>query len=352
MNADSKEFLKRLVETPSPSGYEHDVQKLVRDRIRAWSDDVRTDVMGNVFGIRNSSGSPRIMLAGHCDQIGFIVNHITDDGFLHLDPIGGVDPVVATSQRVSIMTRSGLVPGAIGRKAIHLMDEEDKKKVPKIHDLYIDIGATSKEDVLKLVSIGDAGIFLQPYLELANDRAVSMAFDNKMGTWIVTETLRLLHGRTFEACVIGVSTVQEEIGLRGATASAFSSEAQVGIALDVAHGTDTPGIEKKRAGDFYVGKGPMIYRGANINPRVFELMVSAAEGEKIPYQIASAARGTGTDANPMQLSRGGMATGLLSVPLRYMHTPNELLSLQDLENTARLLAAFCADLKKDQDFTP
>jgi endoglucanase len=179
-----------------------------------------------------------------------------------------------------------------------------------------------------------------------------MAFDNKMGTWIVTETLRLLHKRTFEACVIGVSTVQEEIGLRGATASAFSSEAQVGIALDVAHGTDTPGIEKKRAGDFQVGKGPMIYRGANINPRVFELLVAAARKEKIPYQVASAARGTGTDANPMQLSRGGMATGLLSVPLRYMHTPNELLSLEDLENTARLLAAFCAALKKNQDFIP
>ena len=352
MNADSKKFLQRLVETPSPSGYEHDVQKLVRERIKPWSDEVRTDVMGNVFGVRNAGGLPRIMLAGHCDQIGFIVNHITDDGFLHLDPIGGVDPVVATSQRVAIMTQAGLVPGGIGRKAIHLMDDEDRKKVPKIHDLYIDIGATSKEDALKLVSIGDAGIFLQPYLELANDRAVSMAFDNKMGTWIVTETLRLLHRRTFDACVIGVSTVQEEIGLRGATASAFSSEAQVGIALDVAHGTDTPGIEKKRAGDFHVGKGPMIYRGANINPRVFELLVSAAEREKIPYQVASAARGTGTDANPMQLSRGGMATGLLSVPLRYMHTPNELLSLDDLENTARLLAAFCATLKKDQDFTP
>lgn len=352
MNHDSKEFLKTLVETPSPSGYEHDVQKLVRERIKPWCEEVRTDVMGNVFGVRNREGNPRIMLAGHCDQIGFIVHHITEEGFLHLDPIGGVDPIVATSQRVSIMTRHGLVPGAIGRKAIHLMDDEDRKKVPKMHDLYIDVGATSKQDALKLVSIGDAGIFLQPYLELANDRAISMAFDNKMGTWIVTETLRLLHQQSFDACVIGVSTVQEEIGLRGATASAFSSEAQVGIALDVAHGTDTPGIEKKRAGDFHVGKGPMIYRGANINPRVFQLMVSAAEREKIPYQVASAARGTGTDANPMQLARGGMATGLLSVPLRYMHTPNELLSLDDLENTARLLAAFCATLKKDQDFTP
>lgn len=352
MNADTKHFLQQLVETPSPSGYEHEVQKLVRERIRPWCDSVRTDVVGNVFGIRNPAGKPRVMLAGHCDQIGFIVQYITDEGFLHLDPIGGVDPVVATAQRVSIMTRNGLVPGVIGRKAIHLMDEEDRKKVPKIHELYIDIGAKNQEDARKLVGIGDAGIFLQPYLELANDRAVSMAFDNKMGTWIVTETLRLLHGREFAACVIGVSTVQEEIGLRGATASAFSSEADVGIALDVAHGTDTPGIEKRKAGDFHVGKGPMIYRGANINPRVFELLVSAAEEENIPYQVASAAKGTGTDANVMQLSRGGMATGLLSVPLRYMHTPNELLSLVDLEQTANLLAAFCARLRQDHDFTP
>src|SRR3954471_7267651 len=352
MNQDSKDFLKQLVETPSPSGYEYEVQKLVRERIRPWCDSVRTDVMGNVFGVRNPDGKPRVMLAGHCDQIGFIIQYITEDGFLHVEPIGGVDPVVATSQRVSIMTRNGRVPGVIGRKAIHLMDDEDKKKVPKIFDLYIDIGARSNDEALKLVAHGDAGVFVQPYIELANERAVSMAFDNKMGTWIVTEVLRLLHGREVQSCVIGVSTVQEEIGLRGATASAFASEAQVGIALDVAHATDTPGIEKKRAGDFHVGKGPMIYRGANINPRVFDLLVAAAEKEKIPFQVASAARGTGTDANVMQLSRGGMATGLLSVPLRYMHTPNELLSLEDLENTARLLAAFCARLKADDDFTP
>jgi endoglucanase len=352
MNPESKIFLQQLVETASPSGYEHEVQRLVRDRIKPWCDSVRTDVMGNVFGVRNSAGRPRVMLAGHCDQIGFIVQYITEEGFLHIEPIGGVDPVVATSQRVSIMTRHGLAPGVIGRKAIHLMDEEDKKKVPKIHDLYIDVGATSKADALKLVSFGDAGVFLQPYVELANERVVSMAFDNKMGTWIVTEVMRLLHGRECEACVVGVSTVQEEIGLRGAHTSAFSSEAEVGIALDVAHGTDTPGIEKKKAGDFKIGGGPMIARGANVNPRVFELLVAAAEAEAIPYQVASAPRGTGTDANAMQLARGGMATGLLSVPLRYMHTPNELLALDDLENTARLLATFCAALKTTHDFTP
>ncbi|MEO5720281.1 MAG: M42 family metallopeptidase [Chthoniobacterales bacterium] len=352
MNADSEDFLKQLVETPSPSGYEHGVQKLVRERIAPWCDEVRTDVMGNVFGTRQPQGRPRIMLAGHCDQIGFIINYITDDGFLYFEPIGGVDPVVATSQRVSIMTRNGLLTGVIGRKAIHLMDEEDKKKVPKMFDLYLDIGVSTKKDALELVSLGDAGVFLQPYIELANERAVAMAFDNKMGTWIVTEVLRLLQGQVFEACVIGVSTVQEEIGLRGAHTSAFSSEAEVGIALDVAHATDMPGIEKKRAGDLKLGGGPIIARGANINPRVFELLVAAAEAEGIAYQVEPAARGTGTDANAMQLARGGMATGLLSVPLRYMHTPNELLSLEDLENTARLLAAFCARLNQSQDFTP
>lgn len=352
MNPDSEAFLKKLVETPSPSGYEHDVQKLVRERVKPWCDEVRTDVMGNVSGIRNAGGSPRVMLAGHCDQIGFIVQYITDDGFLYVEAIGGVDPTVAAAQRVAIMTKNGPVPGVIGRKAIHLMDEDDRKRVPKMHDLYIDIGATGKKNALKLVSIGDAGVFVQPYTKLANDRAVSMAFDNKMGTWIVTEVLHLLHGKKLDVCVLGVSTVQEEIGLRGAQTSAFASKADVGIALDVAHGTDSPGIEKKKAGDYQVGKGPMIFRGANINPVVFKLLVETAEKEKIPHQIASAARGTGTDANVMQISRAGMATGLLSVPLRYMHTPNEMLSLDDLKNTAKLLAVFCARLKKNHDFTP
>ncbi len=352
MTDDSKAFLKQLVETPSPSGYEHEVQKLVRERIRPWCDEVRTDVMGNVFGIRNLGGKPRIMLAGHCDQIGFIVRYITDDGFLYVEAIGGVDPTVAAAQRVSIMASDGAVMGVIGRKAIHLMDDDDRKKVPKMDDLYVDIGATSREDASKRVAIGDAGVFVQPYTELANDRVVSMAFDNKMGTWIVTEVLRLLHGMDFDACVMGISTVQEEIGLRGAQTSAFSAEADVGIALDVSHGTDVPGIEKKKAGDYRVGGGPMVYRGANINPKVFKLLVEAAAAESIPIQVASAARGTGTDANVMQISRSGMATGLLSVPLRYMHTPNELLSLEDLANAAKLLASFCARLKKSHDFTP
>ena len=352
MDTDSKSFLKKLVETPSPSGYEQDVQKLVRDRIKPWCDEVKTDVMGNVFGIRNPAGTPRIMLAGHCDQIGFIIKYITEDGFIYVEAIGGVDPTVAVSQRVVIMTKNGLVPGVIGRKAIHLMDDEDRKRVPKMHDLYLDIGANSKKAALKMVAMGDAGVFVQPYTELANDCAVSMAFDNKMGTWIVTEVLRLLHGKKIDACVVGVSTVQEEIGLRGAQTSAFASEAEVGIALDVGHATDSPGIEKKKTGETHVGQGPMIFRGANINPVVFKLMVETAEKEKIPYQVVSAARGTGTDANVMQLSRAGMATGLLSVPLRYMHTPNEMLSLDDLHNTAKLLAAFCARVKKAQDFTP
>jgi endoglucanase len=352
MNPDSRAFLKQLVETPSPSGYEQEVQRLVRERIQPWCDEVKTDVMGNVFGIRNPGGRPRIMLAGHCDQIGFIVKYITDEGFVYVEFIGGIDPVVATSQRVLIKTKGGTVPGVLGRKAIHLMNDDDRKRVPKCEDLYIDLGVTSKKEALELISMGDAGVFHQPYTELANDRVVSMAFDNKMGTWIVTEVLRLLHRKKLHACVVGVSTVQEEIGLRGAQTSAFASEAEVGIALDVAHGTDTPGIDKKIAGDFKVGDGPQIYRGPNINPVVFDLLIDAAEKEDIPYQVVAAGRGTGTDANVMQTSRGGMAVGLLSVPLRYMHTPNELLSLKDLKNAAKLLAAFCARLKKDQDFTP
>lgn len=352
MNPDSRAFLKQLVETPSPSGSEQAIQKRVRDRIRPWCEDVRTDVMGNVFGIRNPAGRPRVMLAGHCDQIGFNIRHITDDGYLFVEFIGGVDPTVATSQRVQIIAKSGLVPGVLGRKAIHLMDEEDRKRVPKVHDLYIDLGVASKEEALKLVSIGDSGIFFQPYTELANDRVTATALDNKMGVWIVTEVLRRTHGQTFDACIQGVSTVQEEIGLRGAQTSAFACEAEIGIALDVSHATDSPGIDKRRTGDFQVGKGPMIFRGPNINPRVFDMLVEVAERESIPFQVASIARGAPNDSNVMQISRAGMATGLVSVPLRYMHTPNELLSLPDLENAAKLLTAFCMELKAGADFTP
>lgn len=352
MRKESTEFLRELVETPSPSGFEQPAQKVFRKYVKPYADKVVTDVMGNVCAIRGKSGKPRIMLAGHCDEIGFIIHHITDSGFLHFRAVGGVDPTVAVAQRVIINTDKGQVPGVVGRKPIHLMDADDRKAVPKMHNLWLDIGAKNKKEAERMVSVGDAGVFVQGFQMLKNNTAASMAFDDKMGVFLVAETLRLLEKKKFPAAVYGVSTVQEEVGLRGARTSAYWTEAEVGIALDVGFAVDHPGVDKTKVGDLALHRGPMICRGANVNPRVFKLLVETAKAKKIPYQIEVAPGGTGTDANVMQLSREGMATGLVSVPLRYMHTPNEMISLVDLDNTAKLLAGFIERLEPRMDWTP
>jgi putative aminopeptidase FrvX len=352
MRKESLEFLTELVETPSPSGFEQPAMGVFRRYVQPYAASVQTDVMGNCTATLNPKGSPCVMLAGHCDQIGFIVNYITDKGFIHFRTIGGVDPTVAVSQRALISGDKGPVEGVVGRKAIHLMDPDDRKLVPKLHDLWIDIGAKSKADALKRIAIGDSGVFVQSFAELANKTAVSMAFDDKIGSYVVAETIRLLADRKIKACVKGVATVQEEVGLRGATTSAYSAEAQVGIAIDVGFAVDHPGVEKKKVGDLALHKGPMVCRGANINPVVFDMLVKTAKALKVPYQIEVAPGGTGTDANVMQLSRAGMATGLISVPLRYMHTPCEMLSIADVDNTCKLLAGFIERIAPKTDFTP
>lgn len=352
MRKESLEFLKRLVETPSPSGFEQPAMAVFKEYVTPYAASVETDVMGNCIATVNPKGSPAIMLAGHCDQIGFIINYITDEGYIHFRTIGGVDPTVTVSQRASISGDKGPVYGVVGRKPIHLMDAEDRKQVPKHDDLWVDIGAKSKADALKRVAIGDSGVFVESFAELGNKTAVSMAFDDKIGSYVVAETMRLLADRKIKACVKGVATVQEEVGLRGATTSAYHTQAQVGIAIDVGCAVDHPGVDKKKAGDLALHKGPMICRGANINPVVFDMLVKTTKALKIPYQIEVAPGGTGTDANVMQLTRAGMATGLLSVPLRYMHTPCEMLSLPDVDNTCKLLAGFIERIGPKTDFVP
>jgi putative aminopeptidase FrvX len=277
MRKESLDFLKLLCETPSPSGFEYEAQGVFRRYVRPYAAQVKTDVMGNAYAIANPKGRPSVMLAGHCDQIGFIVKYVSDEGYIYFDFIGGVDPTVVSGHRVGIMTKKGLVPGALGRKAIHLMDAEDRKRVPKADDLWIDLGMKSKREVERKVSLGDPGVFVQPFAELAGDRVVSMAFDDKMGTFIVAEVMRLLSGKTYKACVYGVSTVQEEVGIRGARTSAYETAADVGIALDVGFAVDHPGVDKKRSGDLALGKGPMICRGANCNHKVFDLLVDTAK---------------------------------------------------------------------------
>jgi endoglucanase len=350
---ESLDFLRALIEAPSPSGFEQPAQRVVRERAKAFADEVQTDVHGNVMAIRNPQGSPRVMLAGHCDQIGLMVGHISDDGYIYTSAIGGMDPNVALAQRFVIHGPQGPVPAVVGRKAVHLLSPEDRKKgIEKIEDLFLDIGVPKKSEAEKLVSIGDAITFAAGFERLQGDFAVAAGFDDKMGTFIIMEALRLLKDREIPCAVYAVSTVQEEIGLRGATTSAFGIDPKVGIAVDVTHATDYPGASKTQGGDLRLGAGPILDRGPNINPKVFDLFVSTAKKLKIKYQVAAAPRGTGTDANVMQTTRAGVATGLISVANRYMHSPVEIIHLKDLEQTAKLIAEAVAKIDDKMDFIP
>jgi tetrahedral aminopeptidase len=352
METESLEFLRELVETGGPSGYEQRVQSVFKRQAEHYGAEVEIDVLGNAIAVMNRSGSPRVMLAGHADEIGFLVRYIDDDGYIYFAPVGGWDAEIAVGQRVTIHTADAEIPGVIGKRAIHLMDEEDRRKKSELAKLWIDIGVTSKADAEEAVAIGDPITMRQPMEHLVGGLVAAKSFDNRMAVWTCAETLRLLRDQRFAAGVYSVSTVQEEIGLRGARTSSFGINPQVGIALDVCHSTDYPDADKRKVGDIHLGWGPVVSRGANINPRVFDLLVRAAREEQIPIQIEAAPAGTGTDANIMQLNQAGMATGLISVALRYMHTPCEMLSLSDLENAARLCAAFIKRVDTDTSWIP
>ncbi len=351
MQKESLGFLKELMETISPSGFEEEAMKVWKKRTARHADSVSSDVHGNSIAVLNAKGKPRVMFAGHADEIGYMVKYIDDKGYLYFDTIGGVDLHLVPGERVWIKTGQGRVLGVIGRKPIHLLEVEERKKVAKLDKLWIDIGAADGKQAAKVVSIGDPAVPAVGFQVLRGDKVVARGFDDKAGAFVVSEALRLL-SRKPRAAVFGVATVQEELGLRGATTSAFGIDPQVGIAVDVTFATDCPDMDKKRVGDIKVGGGPVISRGANVNHKVFELLVKTAKREKIPYQIEAAPRATGTDANVIQLTRAGVAAGLVSVPNRYMHTPVELVSLEDLDNTAKLLAAFVLGLTPNTKFEP
>lgn len=352
MHDRSHAFLKGILETPSPSGFERPVQDLVRAWAREFADDVRTDRHGNVIAVRNPEGQPRIMLAGHCDQIGLMVQHVDDNGFLYVQPIGGWDMQILLGQNLTVWTKTGPVAGVVSRKAPHLLTNEDRNKVPQFQDVWIDIGAKDRQDAETVVRPGDPVTPELGYRELRNSMVTSPALDDKVGVWTVMEALRLLRGRTLQAAVFCVSTVQEEVGLRGATTSAYGIHPAVGIAVDVCHAADTPGNEKKQLGDTRLGSGPVVFRGPNINPRVFERLEETAKQKEIAVQVRGAPRATGTDANAIQISRDGVAAGLVGIPNRYMHSPVEVVHLDDLDKAALLLAEFCAAVPANADWTP
>jgi len=352
MNPAAKEFFIRLLETPSPSGYERPIQDVVRQYVGDFADEITTDVHGNVVACRNPGGKIRLMLAGHCDQIGMLISQIDENGFLYAQTIGGWDPQQLIGQRMSVWTDSGPVPAVIARKAIHLLTEEERKQVVKTKDLWLDIGAKDKEEAEGVVRVGDAVTLKLGYQEMRNGLANSPGMDDKTGLWVVMEALRRVDAQKMNCALYAVSTVQEEIGLRGARTSAYGIDPHAGIAVDVTHATDCPTIDKKQEGEISLGEGPVIYRGPNMNPAVTAKLISAAEEKEIPFQLAASGRAQPNDANSIQINKAGVATGLVSVPNRYMHSAGEMISLDDIDASANLLAEFAMRLGEKEDFTP
>ncbi len=352
MRKQSLEFLKSMLATPSPSGFEEKIQKVCKGYVTPYVDKVYKDVHGNQYHVRNEKAKLRVMLAGHVDEIGLMVNTIDDKGFIGFVPIGGVDAAVLGGQRVYVHGAKGPVPGVIGRKAIHLTPAKDRGKPLEMHQMWIDIGAKDKKDAEKVVAIADPIVIDAGYFELRNGKAAARAFDDRIGAFACLEAMRLIARRKLNVAVYCVTTVQEEIGLRGATTSAYGCQPHAGLAVDVAWATDHPNGEGSRYGQTAIGDGPIISRGPNVNPVVHKGIVATAKKHKIPIQHIAAPRGTGTDANAMQLSRNGVATSVIGIPNRYMHTPVELVSLKDVEQCSKLIAEWVCGLKADTSFIP
>lgn len=354
MDSQPFEFLTKLLETPSPSGYEHRIQSVVREYVAGFADTVTTDLHGNVIMGRNSNAKLRVMLAGHCDQIGMVVSHIDELGFLYAQTIGGWDPQQLIGQRMMVWPNRGSgqgIPAVISRKPIHLLKEDERKQVVKIEDLWLDIGARSTEEAAELVQIGDPVTLQLGFQAMQNNLANAPGMDNRTGLWVVIEALRRC-GPRLDCAVFAVSTVSEEVGLRGARTSAYGVDPHVGIAVDVTHATDCPTIDQRQLGEIKLGSGPVIFRGPNMNHRVVDRLVHVADESRIEYQPAALGRAASNDSNALQLSRAGVATGLMSIPNRYMHSAVETIHLHDLENSADLLAQFLNSIRGDDDFTP
>jgi putative aminopeptidase FrvX len=341
-------FLTDLLNARSPSGDEAETQAVYDRYVKPAADKYTPDAMGNRIARLNPDGDPVLMFAGHLDELGLIVTYVNPDGFLYFNTLGGHDRSIISGRRVLIRTSKGTVKGVTGKRAIHLMSQEDRKKVPEIHEMWIDIGASSKADALKRVSIGDTATYDHDFELLHGSVGTARAFDNKAGAYIVGEALiRLAKSKKhLSAQVASVGTTQEEVGVRGAMTSSFAVNPQIAVAVDVGHATDHPDCDQRKFGEFKLGSGPVICRGPNINPLVYQRLVKAAKKAKIPYQLEADPGPTGTDARAIQIAREGVATGLISVPLRYMHTPSEVVDLEDIEASVKLLVEFARALKR------
>lgn len=353
MDKESKSFLKKLLSQCGPSGYEESAQAAWVNRTKKYADTIKRDVHGNAIAILNEKAPLKVMLAGHCDEIGFIITHISEDGFLHIAPIGGIDPGVLPGSQVKVLGAKGWVDGVIGKKPIHLMKPEERTKSTPIVDLWVDIGASSRKDALKVAEAGDAVSYAPNMMELRNNLFSSKGCDNKTGAYVVSEVLKILSKRKgLQVAVYSVSTVQEEVGLRGAMTSTAGIEPDVGIAVDVGFASDTPGIDKRQVGEVTLGDGPILHRGPNINPKLAKMLLATAKKKRIKTQFSSEPRATGTDANAMQIAGSGAATALVSLPNRYMHTMVETCSYDDLQAAAKLIAETILTITPRTSFIP
>jgi len=351
MNDHAITFLKHLLGTPGPSGDEAAVAHIWRAEAATFADEVHADVRGNSFAVLHG-GAPRVLLAGHIDEIGVMVSYIDDDGFVWFSAIGGWDTQVLVGQRVCLLGRHGDVMGVIGKKPIHLIDDDEAKQVSKIKDLWIDIGARNRAEATERVRVGTVGVLDAPAYEFPNGRMVSRSIDDRIGAFTVLHALRLLAQDRPTATVAAVATCQEEITLAGAQTAAFSYDPHVAIAVDVTFATDYPGADKHQHGDVQLGGGPVLARGAANSPALHEMLRDLAEREGIPYSVQITPRSTGTDADVIHVARGGVATAVISIPNRYMHSPNEMVALADVEHAATLIAAFVRSLSPATDFVP
>lgn len=338
-------FLKELVSRPTPTGWEEPGQDVVAAHMGKYADKVSGDTMGNIHGVLNPGASKRIMLAGHCDEIGLMVQHIDEKGYLIMSALGGVNVTLLPAERIVIKTAKGDIPGVVGAKPIHLLEKEEREKPQnKIHELWVDIGAKDKKDAGKYVELGDVATIDTGWIELKNGLVACRGFDNRIGSFVVADVLRRLKGRKLKVAVHAVSTVQEEVGLRGARVASFGVDPHIGIAVDLGFSTDCPGVNEKIMGSSEIGSGPILHCGPTYNKELLGHIRKVAKDGKIATQFQPENRGMGTDAFAINMTRAGVPSALLSVPSRYMHSPVETLDVGDVDKTAELIAEFISKL--------
>jgi putative aminopeptidase FrvX len=349
----SLNFLEQLLNCSGPSGFELETAAVYRKYLSQFAHKVSTDVTGNTIGVLNEKADFKVMLAGHYDEIGFQVVHISDEGLLYFRNVGGIDKITVPGTEVEILTEKGRIHGVIGKKPIHLVEEKDRNQAMELKNLWIDIGAENKKETEKIVNIGDPVAVKTNFARLGKNRVMSKGMDDKIGAFVVAETLRELSLRKVNIAIYGVGTVQEELGLRGATTSAFGIAPNVGFAIDVGFATDTPDIEKKTLGSVILGHGPILSRSANDNPVLCKILRETAKKKNIKIQQKAGFRASGgTDTAQIQLTRNGVATSLIGIPNRYMHTPVEICDLRDVEAAIKLLTETIVQLKPGQTFIP